>query len=385
MHNTAKKIRIGLVGAGNWAAYGHIPSLKLLPGYELIAIHSRSQEKADALAAQHGFKYALSSIQELVEHPEVDFVLVLNPAPSHTATVRAAIAAGKDVYSEWPLSPSKEISEDLMALAQAAGVRHIVGLQRRLGPDYRYVRDLLQDDYIGEIRSVRMHVSVEYFQRLRKAALYFTLPAENYSGLLHIYGGHFFDAVFTMLGHPVSIQALNVNQFKEVTLIETGETVAHSLADQVLLTGVFANGAVLSAHLEAGKRNNYGVQIDITGSKGDLKISNSTSFGDAANVIEGAQGDAQPLQVLRVPDLYNWAPPSDLGASQLELAHLYAAYASDVHTGSRLAPTFADALVMHQLIDQMEASSRSGQRLSMQQALRPRHTLWSRVRFSLQQ
>lgn len=365
MTNINKKIRVGLVGAGNWAEYGHIPSLKLLPDYELTAIHSRSRDKADAFAAQHGFKYALTSVQELVEHPEVDLVLVLNPAPSHAATVRAAIAAGKDVYSEWPLTPSKEISAELMALAQAAGVRHIVGLQRRLGPEYRYVRDLLRDDYIGEVRSVRMHISVEYFQQMRKASLYFTLPAENYSGLLHIYGGHYFDAVFTMLGHPVSIQALNVNQFKEVTLIETGERVPHSLADQVVLSGVFENGAVLTAHLEAGKRNNYGVQIDITGSKGDLKISNSTSFGSAYSVIEGAQGDGQTMQALPVPDAYKWVPQSELGASQLELTHLYAAYASDVNTGTKLAPTFADALVMHELIDQMEVSSRTGQRVSM--------------------
>lgn len=251
------------------------------------------------------------------------------------------------------------------ALATRYNVRHIVGLQRRLGPDYRFVRDLLRDCYVGEIRSVRMHISVEYFQQLRKAALYFTLPAENCSGLLHIYGGHFFDAVFTMLGHPDSIQALHVNQFKEVTLIETGVTVTHSLADQVVLTGTFENGAVLTAHIEAGERNNYGLQIDITGSKGDLKISNSTSFGNAFNTIEAAQGDAQPLTKLTIPDKYNWLPKSDLGGRQLELASLYAAYASDLKNGSRLAPTFADALAMHELIDAMEVPSHAGQRIAM--------------------
>lgn len=361
--NDTKKIRIGMIGAGNWAEYGHIPSLTLLPEYELTAIHSRSQQKADTLAAKHGFKYALTSVDELVSHPEVDMVLVLNPAPSHAADVRAAIAAGKDVYSEWPLTPSAAISAELMALADKAGVRHIVGLQRRLGADWRYVADLLRDDYIGEIRSVRMHVSVEYFQRQRIQALYFTLPTENYSGLLHIYGGHFFDALFTTLGHPASIQALHVNQFKEVTLIETGETVPHALADQVVLAGTFNNGAVLSAHIEAGKRNNYGIQVDITGSRGDLRISNGSSFGDSPNVIEAAQGDAQPMTVLTVPARYDWLPANDLGGSQRELAYLYAAHARDIREGTHTAPTFADAMAMHRLIDTMEVSSAEGRRL----------------------
>jgi hypothetical protein len=40
-----------------------------------------------------------------------------------------------------------------------------------------------------------------------------------------------------MLGHPTSISALAVNQFKEVTLIETGETLPHTLADQVVVNG----------------------------------------------------------------------------------------------------------------------------------------------------
>jgi len=51
---------------------------------------------------------------------------------------KAAIAAGKDVYSEWPLTTKTSDSEELLALAEVQGVRHIVGLQRRLGPSARY-------------------------------------------------------------------------------------------------------------------------------------------------------------------------------------------------------------------------------------------------------
>jgi len=363
--NTTKKIRVGLIGVGHWAEYGHLPALKLLPEYELTAVHSRDIEKAADLAKRHGIRYSTDSVQELVSHPEVDLVLVLNTAPQHEATVRAAIAAGKDVYCEWPLTPSKAVSQELMELADKAGVRHIAGLQRRLAPDYRYVRDLLQDGAIGEVRSVRLHISVEYFQRERIAALYFTIPPENFSSLLAIYGGHYFDAVFTMLGHPLSINALAVNQFPEVTLIETGEVMKHTTADQVVVSGLFANNAVLTAHIEAGKRNNYGLQLDITGSKGDIKIWNTTSFGNNFHTIEMAQGDSQPMQKLSIPAQYDWLPASDLGGSQLELANLYAAYARDLRDGTHLAPTFADALRMHTLIDSIDISNRDGVRVEL--------------------
>ncbi len=111
---------------------------------------------------------------------------MLRPAPHHAEGIRAAIAAGKDVYCEWPLTPSKELSQELVELAKAQGLRHIVSLQRRLGPGYRYVRDLLRDGYIGELRSVRLHISVEYFQKQRNASLYYTIPPEYFSSLLSI-------------------------------------------------------------------------------------------------------------------------------------------------------------------------------------------------------
>ncbi|WP_134042129.1 Gfo/Idh/MocA family protein [Paraburkholderia caballeronis] len=360
------KIRVGVVGLGHWSEYGHLPSLKLLPDYELTAVYSRSPEKAAALVARHGFRYAAASLHDLVSHPEVDLVLVLTPAFQHEEGIRAAIGAGKDVYCEWPLTPNTALSKALLALADKAGVRTIVGLQRRLNPGYRYVRDLLDQGEIGEIRSVRLHVSVEYFQRERPASLYYTIPEENFSSLLSIYGGHFLDALFTTLvGYPQSLSALTVNQFKEVTLRETGETLPHSNPDQVVLAGTFANGAVLTAHIEAGKRNNFGVQLDMTGSKGDLKISNTTSFGDAFNRIQIARGDGQPLTELAIPAQYEWLPPSERGASVLELANLYAAHARDVKTGSTLAPTFADAVRMHELMDRIVESDRTGRRIPL--------------------
>ncbi|MEF9927966.1 MAG: Gfo/Idh/MocA family oxidoreductase [Massilia sp.] len=362
---SVNKIRVGIVGAGTWAEYGHIPSLALLPEFELTAVYSRSVDKAQALAARHGIAHPVTSLQALVEHPEVDLVLVLNQAPQHEAAIRAAIAAGKDVYSEWPLTTSTAVSSELAALAEQAGVRHVVGLQRRLSPGYRYMSDLLDEGYIGELRSVRMHVSVDAFGARRMGYLAYTVPTENFSDLLPIFGGHFLDILFRHFGFPRTLNALTANQIRQVTIVDTGETLPRTNPDQVLLTGTFANGAVLTVQLEAGKRNNAGVQIDLTGTEGDLRITNATSFGPSVNLIEGARGDAQPLQALPVPAQYDWLPEHALGGSVAELAHLYAAYARDVQDGTQLAPTFLDAVKMHAVIDAIIASDCSGSRVDL--------------------
>lgn len=357
------KVRVGIVGAGHWATYAHIPALKLLPEYEIVAVSSRSRAKAAALAEEHGISHAFGDFEELARHPEVDLVAVLPPAPDHDRVARAAIAAGKDVYCEWPLTTSTADSVALLESAERAGVRHIVGIQRRLAPSARYLRDLLADGYAGEIRSVRLHVSEPTFQQRRSAALGFTVDAANFSSIFSIYGGHFLDLLLSIVGDPRDFAALVVSQFGRVTLAETGESFPYAAPDQLLLAGTLRNGAVLSVHVEGGKRNGYGVQLDITGTEGDLRLSNVASFHNREdNAIAGARGDRRPLEPLPVPAHYDWLPPSGLPSSALELANIYAAHARDRREGTRTAPDFADAVRLHRLLDAIADASATGRR-----------------------
>ena len=355
-------IRVGLIGAGNWAKHGHLRVLKLLPQYEITAVYSQRHGASIEIAREYGIAHVMQSVDDLVNHPEVDLVIVLTTAPQHADGVRAAIAAGKDVYCEWPLTPDINVSKELIELARAASVRHIVGLQRRLAPHNRYVRDLVQEGYVGKLRSVRMHVSMNYFQAQRGKGLRWTVPPENFSSVIAIYAGHFLDMLFASTGWPHEVSALVVNQFKEVTIVETGEIIPTTTPDQMVLNGRLADGAVLTVHIEGGKRNGSGVQIDITGTEGDLRVTNRSAFGGVGDdyVVEGARGDNLPLQTLPVPAAYDRLPPSELPSAVLELAELYAAYANDVRNGTKTAPDFSDAVRINELINAAVTSSETG-------------------------
>jgi predicted dehydrogenase len=138
-----------------------------------------------------------------------------------------------------------------------------------------------------------------------------------------------------------------------VTIKETGEVLDSTAPDQLVLSGMLEDGVVISIHIEGGKRNGSGVQIDITGDQGDLKITNRSAFGDVGDdyVIEGAHGDNLPLQPLPLPDSYQRLPESSLPSAVLELAELYYVYAQDVADGSHGAATFEDAVRLHRLLD----------------------------------
>jgi predicted dehydrogenase len=362
------KIRIGIVGVGNWGRYGHIPSLQLLPNFEIEAVSSRRLENAREIAKKFNIPHIFPDAKALIHHPEIDLVVVLPPAPHHAALVREAISAGKDVYCEWPLTTTVADTEDLLTRAEAAKVRHMVGLQRRMGPSARYVRDLLTQGYVGVIRSVRMHVSMHSFQSVRSEDLEWTIPAENFSHILSIYGGHFLDMLFHVVGAPSTVSAEVVNQFPNITIAETGRAHPTTTPDQVLVIGSLDNGGVYTIQIEGGKRNNSGLQIDITGTEGDLKISNGLSFQNPNdNLVEGSQANGESLRPLPIPPGYSSLPASTLDASVLDLAHLYTAYAQDREDKTYRAPNFADALWMHRLIDLISKASLKGQRQTLAQ------------------
>src|SRR6201986_3152178 len=128
-----KKIRLGLIGVGNWALFAHVRVLRLLPEYEIVAIYSQRKEAAKAAATEYGIPHVAESLDALVRDPLVDQVLVLTTSQQHEEGIRAAITAGKDVYCEWPLTPTAAKSAELAKLADVAGVKNQIGLPRHFG------------------------------------------------------------------------------------------------------------------------------------------------------------------------------------------------------------------------------------------------------------
>src|SRR5256886_15538483 len=91
-----EKIRVGIIGAGGWAKYGHIPALQSLEEFEIVAVSSRKKELAEEYAVKFNILHAFGDEQALITHPDVDLVVILAPGHEHARLVRAAIAAGKD-------------------------------------------------------------------------------------------------------------------------------------------------------------------------------------------------------------------------------------------------------------------------------------------------
>jgi predicted dehydrogenase len=362
-----KTIGVGLVGVGNWARYGHIPALRLLPEYEIVAVSSRSNERAAQIAAEYAIPHHFGDTLDLVNDPEVDLVVVLPPAPEHAAVVKAACEARKDVFCEWPLTTGTSDSEALLAFVEAAGIRHVVGLQRTVGASSRHLRDLLATGEIGKLRSVRMQVSMASFGAARPPGLAWTLAADNFSHVLSIYGGHFMHMIFSAVGHPRTLSAVVRTQFPELTLSATGESRPNETPDGIVIQGELEDsGALFQIQIEGGKAHGSGLRIELTGFEGDLIVQNDRAFATKrSNVLEGATRKHPEWAALPIPESYSQIPDSTLDMSVQDLAHLYAAFALDGREGKKSAPDFAGAVRLHRLIDAIYCSSATGKSIDV--------------------
>jgi hypothetical protein len=126
--------------------------------------------------------------------------------------------------------------------------------------------------------------------------------------------------------------------------------------------GTLADGGLFSIHIEGGKLSGSGVQIDITGDAGDLKITNTSAFGgvDADFIVTGAKGDSGPLENLPIPAEYEWFPRAGLQTGVAELGDLYVALSRDLARGTQVVPTFHYAVWQQQLFEQIQDSSETG-------------------------
>jgi predicted dehydrogenase len=228
----------------------------------------------------------------------------------------------------------------------------------RLGPSARYTRDLVKQGYVGKIRSARMTVSVDAFGPTMPGRYAWAFPTSNFSHVLSIYGGHFMDVLFRSVGFPKKLTAVVENQFPFFTVEETGQKIPTTSPNEVMVIGTLEGGGLFSVQIEAGQQHRTGLQIDITGTEGLLRVTNSRAFENKEdNAIEGVNGDGSSLSPLPVPAEYRSLESSHLDASVQDMAYLYAAYARDRKSGTSEASNFRDALRQHQLIDQILQTS----------------------------
>lgn len=115
-------MRIAVIGCGYVADF-YMATLGNHPELELLGVHDRDDARAKAFAAFHRVERIYPTLDAVLADDQVELVVNLTNPSSHYAVSRAALEAGKHVYSEKPLAMELEQAEALVALAEQRGLQ----------------------------------------------------------------------------------------------------------------------------------------------------------------------------------------------------------------------------------------------------------------------
>ncbi|BEP16326.1 Gfo/Idh/MocA family oxidoreductase [Acidothermaceae bacterium B102] len=149
----APSLRWGILATG-WIAERFVDSLRKHTSQQVVAVGSRSKDKAATFASQWGIAAAYGSYEELVADPDVDVVYVATPHSEHHANALLAIAAGKHVLVEKAFTRNAAEAREVIDAARAAGVFLQEAMWTRYLPRIDVVRQLLEDGVLGDLASV---------------------------------------------------------------------------------------------------------------------------------------------------------------------------------------------------------------------------------------
>jgi predicted dehydrogenase len=151
------RLRWGVIGPGE-IANDFTTTLHAHSDQRVVAVGSRSPERAAAFAARHGVPAAHGSYEALVADPTVDVVYVASPHPQHLEHALLAVAAGKHVLVEKPMTTSAADTRALAAAARAAGVLAMEAMWTRYLPGTTVLARLLADGVLGDVRLATVDV-----------------------------------------------------------------------------------------------------------------------------------------------------------------------------------------------------------------------------------
>jgi len=358
----AEKLKLGLVGADaagqGWGPVAHIPALRGIEQIELAALCTSRPESAAAAGQAYGIDKAYHDINELVAQPDIDIVSTVVRIPNHYEVVMAALNAGKHVYCEWPLGASLAETEEMAAVARDKGVVTAIGLQGRHDPTLTYIKELYNQGWLGELLTVNITMQTTETQE-RPSKHDYEREISKGAHLFNIVGGHTLDYLAYCFEPLSELSARVATRVKQLKMVDTGEMVDAVAADNVLLNGVFANGALLSYQITAVPYQAEGWRMAVYGSKGTIIASTQGLPQITPVTLVGAQGD-KPLSEMPVPERLRVVPKAvPFGPSQ-NVGQAYVRLAEAIREGKHFAPNFDDALAVHQLLETIQRSSDEG-------------------------
>lgn len=272
----AAKIKVGILGTGNIAPrYAH--HAPRFANVDVLSCADLDMARAEQFAAEHGLR--AQSVDDLLADAELDIIINLTTPRAHKMVSLAILEAGKHVYSEKPLGLSTAESREILALAEARGLRVGCAPDTFLGGGLQTCRHLIDEGHIGQ------PVAAVAFMGSHGPESWHPNPAFFYQiggGPVLDMGPYYITALVHLLGPVGRVSASARQSFSErVAGHEAirGQKIPVAVNTHVAGTLDFVSGAVATIIFSFDLWQHQLPRIEIYGTDGSLHVPDPNTFG----------------------------------------------------------------------------------------------------------
>jgi predicted dehydrogenase len=363
----ADKVRIGVVGTSWWADAMYLPALANHPLADVRAIVGGSRAAhTRELAARWGIPAAYDELETMLDTETLDAVLVLTSNRSHFDLAMAAIGRGLHVLCEKPLAMSAAQARQMAEAAERAGVITMVPFTYRFMPAGRYVKELLDEGFIGR----PYHIDMRYWTGYGRSGAYawrFDTGEAGSGGVSGDIGSHWAYLARWYFGEIDAVTAVVTHLVPRDP--RPDGVPYHAADDSAIIALEFENGATGSLLVTSlayepgpfGQRHEW----DLVGSGGTLHVLNDWV---RTQRVLGCRDGEQELRDLPIPDDIWGSARRDIVHDTYRDTfragdHMTRGFVTAVAAGRKASPDFADGLAVQRVLDATARSAMEGRRV----------------------
>ena len=297
MTDPARPLGVGIIGCGKISRI-YLENLRAFEATEVRAVADLDLERARATATEHGVAVGCS-VEDLLADPAVEVVVNLTVPQAHHLVSRAALQAGKHLYSEKPLALDRSESRELLDLAEAAGLRIGCAPDTFLGGGIQTCLEAIDGGLIGR------PVAAGGFMMSHGPESWHPSPAFFFrkgGGPLFDMGPYYLTALIALMGPIARVTASAAITFPERTVGSrplAGTTIPVDTPTHVAGVLEFASGAIgtLTTSFDVwGARLPF---LEIYGTHGSLSVPDPNTFGGSVALLEAGSKEWRDLPVTR--------------------------------------------------------------------------------------
>ena len=286
-----RKIRVGIIGAGNIAQNAHMPAYLKRKDVELVAVSDINEQRAKELAEKHGIRHALNDYHKLVALDDVDAVSICTWNSLHADAAIAAANAGKHILCEKPMAMTVNEAEAMLKAARKNNIIFMMGFVNRFRSESRLIKEMADAGKFGEI-----YYSKTGWLRRRGTPLgWFTDLSKSGGGPVIDIGVHIIDLTWYFMGKPkpISVSATVHKKIGNYKTKGVSRWMAFDTDNLVFETedsaaGIirFENGSSMNFEVSwAINSKDTGIYSYIYGNKAGASFNPLTIFGEEENYL----------------------------------------------------------------------------------------------------